>query len=110
MNTVVFRNKRFTRGLLTEASTYRRDAIPRVTFMSRYFFDLHNGGGPTRDEEGVELNSRDDIARVIRRILLDVATDELTELQRGMISVTVRDHTGQPVCVSSLSFNYEWLK
>lgn len=31
--------------------------------MARYFFDLHNGSGLTRDEEGRELENNDEARR-----------------------------------------------
>ena len=77
--------------------------------MSRYFFDLHNGDGPTRDEEGLELPSRALISKELARILLDVAHDELPDLDRAVISITVRNETGDAVSVASLTFNNEWV-
>ncbi|PZM08750.1 DUF6894 family protein [Rhizobium tubonense] len=77
--------------------------------MGRYFFDLHNGDGPTRDEEGLELPSRARISKELARILLDVARDELADLDRVVISVTVRNESGDAVSVASLTFNNEWL-
>jgi hypothetical protein len=77
--------------------------------MSRYYFDLHNGDGPLRDEFGTEINSRDGIPREVAKILLDVARDELPTSERAMISVTVRDEHGQAISVSSLTFSNEWL-
>ena len=77
--------------------------------MARYFFDLHNGEGPTRDEQGTELKSREDIPKEVTRILLDVARDELPATDRMTIAVTVRDERGEPVTVASLVFSNEWL-
>ncbi|MBY5339923.1 hypothetical protein ACCS54_08125 [Rhizobium johnstonii] len=77
--------------------------------MARYYFDLHNGEGPTRDEHGTELRSREDIPKELTRILLDVARDELPVGDRMIIAITVRDESGDPVTVASLIFNNEWL-
>jgi len=77
--------------------------------MSRYYFDLHNGDGPTCDNEGMELSSRDSVTRQITRILVDVARDELPCEDRAVISVKVRDEAGKVVSVASLTFNNEWL-
>ena len=77
--------------------------------MARYFFDLHNGEGPTRDDHGTELRSRADIPKEVTRILLDVARDELPAGDRTIIAVTVRNESGDPVTVASLIFNNEWL-
>jgi hypothetical protein len=59
--------------------------------MSRYYFDLHNGDGPLRDDFGTEISSREEIPREVAKILLEVARDELPTSDRAMISVTVRD-------------------
>ncbi|ARM89288.1 hypothetical protein RHEC894_CH03011 [Rhizobium sp. CIAT894] len=77
--------------------------------MARYFFDLHNGEGPTRDEHGTELRSREDIPKEVTRILLDVARDELPAGDRTTIAVIVRNESGDPVTVASLVFSSEWL-
>ncbi|API50845.1 hypothetical protein BMW22_03600 [Rhizobium leguminosarum] len=77
--------------------------------MARYYFDLHNGEGPMRDEHGTELRSREDIPKEVTRILLDLARDELPAGDRMTIAVTVRDESGDPVTVASLVFSNEWL-
>jgi hypothetical protein len=76
--------------------------------MARYFFDLHNGDGPIKDNEGVELASRADVLREMARILVDVARDELPVAERTIISLTVRTE-GRPISVASLAFTNEWL-
>lgn len=75
--------------------------------MSRYYFDLHNGDGPLKDEHGTEIALRSSIPREVAKILLEVARDELPLCDRTTISV--REENGQPVCVSSLTFSNEWL-
>lgn len=72
--------------------------------MTRYYFDLHNGDGPTRDEHGIDLQSSKNIPRELARILLDVARHELTDGDHSVISVTVRDESGSPISVASLTF------
>jgi hypothetical protein len=76
--------------------------------MPRYFFDLHNGDGPLRDEAGLELSDRAEVARETSRILLDIARDEMPATDRAMISVTVRSGE-RPVSVATLTFANEWL-
>lgn len=78
--------------------------------MSRYFFDLHNGDGPTTDHEGLDLVSREAVKREVARILVDLARDEMPIEQRAVISVKVRNATGKVISVSSLTFNNEWLE
>lgn len=77
--------------------------------MNRYFFDLHNGDGPIRDDQGTQLPSRETIPREIARILIDIARDELPMGDRTVISVTVRDESGRAISVASLTYNNEWL-
>lgn len=77
--------------------------------MSRYYFDLHNGDGPLRDDHGIEISSKGGVVREVAKILLEVARDELPVCDRTIISVTVRDEQGQPISVSSLTFSNEWL-
>lgn len=77
--------------------------------MKRYFFDLHNGDGPTTDDCGIELATKRDIANYVARILLDIARDELREQDRAMMSVTVRDNEGNTISVASLTFDNEWV-
>jgi hypothetical protein len=76
--------------------------------MPRYFFDLHNGDGPLRDEAGLELADRSEVVREMSRILLDIARDEMPAVDRTMISVTVRSED-RPVSVATLTFANEWL-
>lgn len=76
--------------------------------MPTYFFDIHNGNGPSRDEHGTELSSDRKIMHEMSRILLDIARDELPGQERGEISIFVRDDEGQEVCSTHLSFRTEW--
>lgn len=76
--------------------------------MPRYFFDIHNGDGPTRDDHGIVLTSRERILHETSRLLLDIARDELPGQSRGEIAVFVRDDAGNEVCHTQLSFKTEW--
>lgn len=78
--------------------------------MPRYYFDLHNGDGPTTDFDGLDLTSRDMLTREITRILLDVARDEMPRENRAIVSLKVRDENGKIISVASLTFNTEWLE
>lgn len=77
--------------------------------MTRYFFDLDNGDGQTLDEQGVELASRDAVMHEVTRILVDIARDELPDGVGTKISVSVRTDIGEPVSVSTLTFQNRWL-
>ena len=92
---------------------FDRSALHDETFqwgeqMARYFFDLHNGDGPIRDDAGTELASRDEVLKEMARILVDIARDELPAGERTIISVTVRSEE-RPISVASLAFSNEWL-
>lgn len=76
--------------------------------MPRYFFDIHNGNGPSRDEHGLVLSSPDRIMRETSRILLDIARDELPGQDGGEITIFVRDDAGNEICKTHLSFKTEW--
>lgn len=77
--------------------------------MSRFYFDLHNGEGPTRDDEGQELPSHAAVAREVARILLDVANEEMTGTDRLIVSLTVRDENDRTISVANLTFTSEWM-
>lgn len=77
--------------------------------MPRYYFDLHNGDGPTTDVEGSVIKSHDSLTREMTRILLDIARDEMPREDRAVISLKVRNENGKVISVASLTFNTEWL-
>ncbi|EUB95564.1 hypothetical protein PMI07_002052 [Rhizobium sp. CF080] len=76
--------------------------------MARYFFDLTNGDGPVRDDQGQEVSTREGISREVSRILADIAREELPDRGNGAISIEVRDERGQPVLTGCLSFQTRW--
>lgn len=77
--------------------------------MPRYFFDLANGDGLTRDEMGVTLPMRHDLLlKEVSRILTDVAREELPGVSSGGIRVSVRDEMGETILVGSLDFQTRW--
>ncbi len=78
--------------------------------MTRYFFDLQNGDGQTLDEQGMELASREAVMQEVTRILVDIARDELPDGVGTRISVSVRTDIGEPVSVSTLTFQNRWLE
>lgn len=76
--------------------------------MARYYFDLINGNGPIRDDQGQEVTTREGISREVSRILADIAREELPDRENGAITIEVRDEQGQPVLTGSLSFRTRW--
>ena len=81
----------------------------RIGKMSRYYFDLHNGEGPVRDDQGIDLPSRERVSLEVAKILLDIARDEMPAGNRSIISITVRDFESRAIAVATLTFNHEWL-
>ena len=77
--------------------------------MTRYYFDLHNGDGQTRDEQGMDLPSPQSTSKEVARILADVARDELATADRVIVAVKVRDQEGRIVSVATLAFTNEWM-
>ncbi len=76
--------------------------------MARYYFDLFNGSGPVRDDQGQEMPTREGISREVSRILADIAREELPDRGNGAITIEVRDERGRPVLTGSLSFQTRW--
>ncbi|WJR66599.1 hypothetical protein QTA58_20680 [Neorhizobium sp. CSC1952] len=76
--------------------------------MARYFFDLVNGSGLVRDEQGLDVSTREEITREVSRILVDIASEELPGTAEGAIGVTVRDERGRAVLTGNLSFETRW--
>jgi hypothetical protein len=81
-----------------------------ANMMSRYFFDLHNGDGATRDEQGLELSTRASVTREVTRILLDVVQDEIGDQPNGAVSVVVRDDKGRAISMANLTFSNAWFE
>ena len=76
--------------------------------MPRYFFDVVNGQGPMRDEEGVVLPDPDAVRREVAMIVTDLARDEVPKEQAVKIVVNVRDEADDKVFVGQLQYSGEW--
>lgn len=75
----------------------------------RYYFDLTNGHGLVRDNDGQLIDDRTSVEREVSRILTDVARDELPDTPHGQVKVDVRDDMGQHVYTGTLSFEKRWV-
>lgn len=73
--------------------------------MARYYFDVTNGNGLERDEDGQELQSLDQVRREAGRILSDIAKDEIPVSRSVRIKVAVRNIEGENVHAGELSFS-----
>ncbi len=78
--------------------------------MARFFFDLTNGHGFQRDNEGVELEGPDQVRGEVSRILTDIARDELPCESTVHIQVSVRDNSGLDVYNGELFFRGGWTR
>ncbi|MDE3854850.1 DUF6894 family protein [Sinorhizobium meliloti] len=76
--------------------------------MPRYFFDVINGEGPMRDDEGVELPDPDAVRREAAKIVTDLARDEVPKEQAVKIVVNVRDEADAKVFVGQLHYSGDW--
>ena len=77
--------------------------------MPKYFFDINNGDGLTRDEDGAEFAFLDEVRDAAIRVLPDIARDVLPDSGRRVLSVRVRDEDDRYVFHASLSLISEWL-
>ncbi|MBW6425237.1 hypothetical protein KX729_27790 [Rhizobium sp. XQZ8] len=76
--------------------------------MPRYFFDIVNGQGPMRDDEGVELLDPETVRKVAARIVSDLARDEMPGEQAVEITVNVRDESDRKVFIGKMHFAGQW--
>jgi hypothetical protein len=76
--------------------------------MTRFFFDLSNGDGLTRDDVGIELVSARNVRDEASRIMTGIASDEMLTRTAGAIAVIVRDASGREVFSGKLTFDSRW--
>jgi hypothetical protein len=66
--------------------------------MPRYYFDMREGDEIARDEEGMELETLEEVQEEAARTLADMAKDGIrggrTNGARGPMSIEVRDAAG----------------
>ncbi|MDX3929970.1 MAG: hypothetical protein QHC90_29795 [Shinella sp.] len=77
--------------------------------MARYYFDLDDEDGVTRDDTGIELPDREVVPIEVARILSDVSRDELPKKPNGSMTVYVRDENGFVIYTGSLRSESGWL-
>jgi hypothetical protein len=76
--------------------------------MPKYFFDVINGEGPMRDDEGVDLPDQDAVRREVAMIVTGLARDEVPKEQAVKIVVNVRDEADTKVFVGQLQYSGDW--
>ncbi|WFU58256.1 hypothetical protein QA639_12440 [Bradyrhizobium pachyrhizi] len=62
--------------------------------MTRYYFDLRDGGGLAIDEEGMEMSSFGAVQEEAARALADVIRDSFRGHNFHQIAIEVRDNDG----------------
>ena len=67
--------------------------------MPRYFFDIFDAQGLTRDEEGIEFANMDEAVAEARRTLGGMVKDAMLESGENQIEIRIRDGEG-PVILS----------
>lgn len=76
--------------------------------MPRYFFDVQ-GGYPTRDDEGIVLDTAAAVVAAAMRTLLEIGLLEVVRNDQRELTVTVRDEMGTEVYRTSLTIGAGWL-
>lgn len=72
--------------------------------MAQYFFDLENGDGFLKDNDGRDLPDGTAVNKEVVAILLDLAGDELNGIDPFNAKVTVRNQDNSIVMNGVLSF------
>jgi len=76
--------------------------------MARYYFDVINGEGPMRDDEGMDLANADAVRAEVAKIAIAVARDEIEDQQAMAVIVNVRDDSDFRIFSARLSYSTEW--
>ena len=72
--------------------------------MPRYFFDVRNNSGFTRDEAGEEFVNFEEARAQAQALLPDIVREELPDGELHQISCDVRDDAGTLVYRGELTF------
>lgn len=76
--------------------------------MPRYYFDVENGHGHDSDDIGSEHQTLESVSLQIRKILTDIARDQIPGVHNATIIVRARDEQGNHVGQGRVSFETEW--
>jgi hypothetical protein len=72
--------------------------------MPRYYFDTHDDGELTPDEDGLEFDDLEAVKLETARALTEIAKDVVPGSTRRVLAITVRDGTEQAVVEARLVF------
>ncbi|PWE52802.1 hypothetical protein DEM27_28790 [Metarhizobium album] len=75
--------------------------------MARYYFDIVNGDGDYRDEEGVDLPDNSAAKDELARTLGSVVREALIKERKGRIVIAVRNDSGLSKIRGTLDFAIE---
>ena len=79
--------------------------------MPRYFFDVHDGDRPTKDEEGQELPDLPSVRKTVLSLLPDIAREVMPDDgDRHDVILDVHDATGMVIYTATLSLIGRWLE
>jgi hypothetical protein len=81
----------------------------KVVAMPRYFFDINDGDRFTPDYEGIELESIKAAKDAAKKTLPDIVNDELSDGDRRVFVVLVKDEVGHELLRVTLSLAVETL-
>jgi hypothetical protein len=76
--------------------------------MARYFFDVVNGHGPTRDDHGCDLRHPKLVQSEVSRILTEIAKEEFGTMEAADVKINVRNEADEVVSSGRLSFTSGW--
>lgn len=76
--------------------------------MARYYFDIINGSGLMRDDEGKDLPHSDAVREEVARIAFGFGQDEAPTQAAVAVTVNVRDDVGKKVYLANLNFTSNW--
>jgi hypothetical protein len=76
--------------------------------MTRYFFDVVNGHGPTRDDHGYELRHPNLVQSEVSRILSEIAREEFGTMEAADVTINVRNEADEVVYTGRLAFTSGW--
>jgi hypothetical protein len=75
--------------------------------MARYYFDVHNGKMPVRDDEGAEFDSLHAAVQATARSVAEIGTSRLARRDTSDVVIEVRDEQNQKVCTVTASMRIE---
>lgn len=78
--------------------------------MTHYFIDTDDGNFSALDEEGHDLPDASAARRLALRALSDMVADTLSDGDRRVLTVRVREADGEPVYAAELALSGEWLR